>query len=273
MRHYPFPNDAEERERLRLQSGFYAPATRSFLTSFESEGVQRILDLGTGIGGTLPTLVEHFGKEQKLEITCMDLDPTALEEAALVAESLKPRASFTFVNQRLEHYEPTELFDLAFARCFLMYFDDPAEMVRKIARLVRPGGFIVIQDADHTSYCRSEPPSPVYDGYAEEILAMGSYCEVQENLGLRLAAVFREAGIQPVVEHRTQRHDSGPDSPAYDVLARTILGMRRQSKLLSRESPDVVPLEQLTAELKSAAVGCTVFSSTLIGVAGKVKGV
>lgn len=268
MLYYPFPNDAEERERLRRQSSFYGPATRSFLTSFETQKVHRILDLGTGIGGTLPLLVERFGQEQRPELTGMDLDEVALAEAKTNSAHLD--ATFTFTPSKLEEYEPPHLFDFVFARCFLMYLTDPVEMLRQIARHVRPGGYIAIQDADHTSYCRTEPASPLYDTYAQEILEMGALCEVKENLGLRLAAVFREAGLQPVVEHRTQRHDSGPDSPAYDILARTILGMRRQRALHNLGGPKVVPLESLVQELQQEGVNRTIFSSTLIGVACQV---
>jgi SAM-dependent methyltransferase len=59
--------------------------------------------------------------------------------------------------------------DLAFARLFLMYQTDPAEALRKIAALVRPGGRIVAIDIlPDRNYPAFDPPIPT----AERIIRL-----------------------------------------------------------------------------------------------------
>jgi hypothetical protein len=43
-----------------------------------------------------------------------------------------------------------------------MYLSDPVEALRKLARHLRSGGLIVVQEIDMES-CRSMPPSPLLE--------------------------------------------------------------------------------------------------------------
>ena len=49
-------------------------------------------------------------------------------------------------------------FDLAYTRLFLMHQPDPVRTLSQIARLLRPGGWVVAQEALRSPPPRSHPP-------------------------------------------------------------------------------------------------------------------
>ncbi|QDV05735.1 Trans-aconitate 2-methyltransferase [Planctomycetes bacterium Poly30] len=266
MIHYPFEHDAEEHERLQRQDDLFRPLTRSFLAAVEAEGVKRVLDIGTGTGANHAVLAERFGPG--LHITGLDPDRAAMQ---IASRRLPPGVKFFEpVPESIEEYRPDQAFDLAFMRCVLMYCDDPVATVKKVASFVRPGGYVLIQDADHSSYCRTEPESLEFAALHHEIQGYGVTAGVHENMGLRLVDVFVDSGLTPRMEHRAKRHDGVSDPRIFALLGRTVVGMRRKAAAVGIPHPAEMDANAIASRLEALAAGRRVFSSTLVGVAAQL---
>jgi SAM-dependent methyltransferase len=74
-------------------------------------------------------------------------------------------------------------FDLAYARLFLMHQPDPVRTLRQIARLLRPGGWVVAQEALRTPPPRSHP----------HLDALGAYWDLVYQLLERAGGVPHDA--------------------------------------------------------------------------------
>ena len=55
-------------------------------------------------------------------------------------------------------------FDAVVGRWILMYLDDPADVIRRAARMLRPGGIVAfMESADLAAPVRAHPPTPLHD--------------------------------------------------------------------------------------------------------------
>jgi SAM-dependent methyltransferase len=87
-------------------------------------------------------------------------------------------------------------FDVAHARFLLEHLPDPIEAVRVMARAIRPGGRIVLQDDDHDLMrLWPEPPgmAEVWRAYVRSYERNGT----DPRVGRRLVALLHQAGLVP----------------------------------------------------------------------------
>ena len=88
------------------------------------------------------------------------------------------------------------VFDLAHARFVLEHVPDPKVVVRAMARAVRPGGRVVLEDDDHW-VLRFWPESvecvTLWRSYVETYTRVGNDPQV----GRKLVSLLHEAGVQP----------------------------------------------------------------------------
>ena len=115
---------------------------RAMLELIGGEGpVGRLLDIGTGTGRILELLAPHSERSIGLDV---DHDMLVLARAAL-GEAQLSRAS---VRQGDLHRPPFEAasFDIAVMHHVLHLLDDPGEAIADAARLLRPGGRLLVVD-------------------------------------------------------------------------------------------------------------------------------
>lgn len=110
---------------------------------------QSVLDVGCAQGTLALTLAER-GKS----VTAVDIRPAFLE----YARSRYERGDVRFVAANLFDAPDLGLFDMAFANQIIEHVVYPAELLRKLARYVRPGGVLVTTTPNH-DYFRSSLPS------------------------------------------------------------------------------------------------------------------
>jgi len=88
-------------------------------------------------------------------------------------------------------------FDLAHARFVLEHVRDPLAVVRHMARAVRPGGRVVLQDDDHDVFrCWPEPAGfvPLWRAFQRSYDRLG--CD--PFIGRRLVSMLHDAGARPI---------------------------------------------------------------------------
>jgi SAM-dependent methyltransferase len=89
-------------------------------------------------------------------------------------------------------------FDLAFTRCFLMHQPDPAHTLGRIAALLRPGGWVVVQEPLRSPPPRSSPQCESLTKYWELIHEVIESAGVPHNTIDDLPACARNAGLDLV---------------------------------------------------------------------------
>ena len=196
--------------RLARQERLVRPATREYLLTAGIAPGMRVLDVGSGAGAVAFIAADLVGPSGQVVGT--DLAPTAI--AAATAGATKRRLG----NVSFHQGNPAEmiferLFDAVVGRYVLLFQPDPADMLRRLAKLVRPGGVLVFHEPDW-SFARSDPPAPLYDRCHRWVVDIFERVGTSTNMSAKLHRAFIGAGLPPPVMRMRatigeRRHRSG----------------------------------------------------------------
>jgi SAM-dependent methyltransferase len=101
----------------------------------------RCLDVGAGGGDVSVALAAMVGREGR--VYAVDSDPLSRDEVARTAAAHTQVIALTQAGEDL--ILPEEV-DLAFCRFLLLHVFDPAVVVRRMAAVVKPGAWVVVQE-------------------------------------------------------------------------------------------------------------------------------
>jgi SAM-dependent methyltransferase len=151
--------DGSDPDLRRLLSGAELGAENA-RTAFRRVGVQpgwNVIDCGCGPIGGLAVLAEMVGPAGR--VVGVDVSPAAVQRARAVVTALE-LGNVEVVAGDLHDLDAAALggpFDLAFTRAFMMHQADPVRTLRRIADLLRPGGWLVVHEALESPPPRSHP--------------------------------------------------------------------------------------------------------------------
>jgi SAM-dependent methyltransferase len=156
---YRLGHSERELERLSTQARLLGPITREYFVEAGIAPGMRVLDVGSGSGDVAFLVADLVGESGS--VTGVDRAPAAIATARRRADAR------SVMNVRFHEGDPTEMrfdepFDAVVGRYVLMFQPDRARMLRRLARLLRPGGVIVFHEPDW-SVIRSHPPAPTFD--------------------------------------------------------------------------------------------------------------
>jgi SAM-dependent methyltransferase len=125
---------------------------------------------------------------------------------------------------------PRNAYDLIFARWVFLFLPDVDTHLRKLAAALKPGGRIAIED-----YCRGTlrmvPEPPEWNDFLQADLAFFASQGGDANIGARLPALYRNAGLD-VVDVTTTTKVGRPGSVEWDWMSTYFLGvLARYGKL------------------------------------------
>jgi ubiquinone/menaquinone biosynthesis C-methylase UbiE len=169
---YLLAGQSSELERLQLQSRVGEPAGRTVLERLGDGAGRGVLDVGCGAMGWLRILGQWVGSDG--EVIGSDIDPKLLEAARQLAAA-EQLANVTVVKDDLfaSLLEP-ESFDLVHARFQLAPLGRASDQLAAYDRLVRPGGTIVLEDPDASTW-HFNPPAES----AERLAALRAEAEAE----------------------------------------------------------------------------------------------
>lgn len=104
----------------------------------------RCADVGAGGGDVSVALAELVGRDGR--VYAVDSDPLARDAVAEQAAA-RQAAQVVAITQAAEELTLPEAVDLAFCRFLLLHVVDPLLVLRRMAAAVRPGGWVVAQEA------------------------------------------------------------------------------------------------------------------------------
>jgi SAM-dependent methyltransferase len=190
-----------ELQRLARQAQLLEPTTRDFFQAAGMTPGMRVLDVGSGTGDVAFLAAELVGPNGQVVGT--DTAPEAIA-AARDAGLARGLAEVSFREGNPAGMTFDRPFDFVVGRYVLHHQADPSELLRGLARHLRPGGIIVFHELDW-SFARSEPAAPVYDRCCRWIVNTFDRSGYSlTNVGARLHRAFSRAGLSaPAMRMRT----------------------------------------------------------------------
>ncbi len=159
------------------------PDLAAMLEAASLRGDERVLDVGSGAGHTALAFAPHVR-----EVVGLDLTQAMLDEARRLA-SVRGIA-----NLRLERGDamalpyPDACFDLVTCRQCAHHFERPERALREAARVLRPGGRLVLVDS-------VAPEDPAQDTFLNAIELLRDSSHVRDHAVSRWLGLFDEAGL------------------------------------------------------------------------------
>jgi ubiquinone/menaquinone biosynthesis C-methylase UbiE len=211
MTEYVLGTSDHELERLELQSAVWRGPTEDFLAALEIAPGASALDLGCGPGHVVESLRRLVGPAGI--VTGVDESPRWI---ATLESTIRDRG-WTNVRARRGRLQEVEFApgsqDLVFLRWVLSFLPDPAGLLARFARWLRPGGTLAVLDYNHEGislYPESEGFRAIVRATRSLYASRGGDTFVMGHIG----RLFAEAGLEPAVL-RPYVLAGAPDSPAF----------------------------------------------------------
>jgi ubiquinone/menaquinone biosynthesis C-methylase UbiE len=208
---YPLGTNPEELERLRFQHEVWGGVTRAFLDRLDLPRGARVVDLGCGPGFVTAELATRVGRSG--EVLAIDESPRWIEH---VEQSIELHG-WTHVRTQTARLEDAELdeshHDLCFARWVLSFVADPAAVVTRLARSLRPGGTFAFQDYNHEGVSLF-PDSAGFRAVVRATRELYRHSGGDVWVAGRASELFRKAGLE-LVTLTPNVLCGGPRSPAF----------------------------------------------------------
>jgi ubiquinone/menaquinone biosynthesis C-methylase UbiE len=210
------------------------------------------IDCGCGPIGGLAVMAEMVGPAGR--VVGVDFSEPTIERARSVAATLQLGNVELFAGDihELDSAAVGGPFDLAYARHFLMHQPDPVRTLTQIAGLLRPGGWIVAQEALRSPLPRSHPHLDALGAYWELVYELLERAGgVPHNAVDDLAGSARAAGLD-VVEVDGCFWTTDPQL-GFDLHAATLLAARERA-VASGVAPGQ-QIDDLVSDLRAAKDG------------------
>jgi cyclopropane fatty-acyl-phospholipid synthase-like methyltransferase len=256
-------HNTSELERLIEQARFFGDLTEQVLRLAGLEPGMRVLDIGCGTGDVSFLAAKLVGVEGEVIGVDKSLAATTLASQRAAAVGL---TNVQFVTQDLTELVLDEPADALIGRLVLMYFADPAVLLRRLCQFMRPGGIVVFHELDSTA-AKSWPRCELVETTVARINQTFTRAGVDVQTGLKLAQIFIEAGLPKPEMIQAARLGNGLDSPAYKQITeitRTLLPLMERVGVATAAEVDIDTLtERLGQEV--VANNATLVAPPLIG--------
>ena len=267
---YSLGHSQRELERLEAQARLIGPVTRCFFREAGIGAGMHVLDVGSGAGDTAFLVADLVGRTG-------EVIGTDRVEAAVVAAQERAKAH-RIHNVSFRAGDPSEMafdrpFDAVVGRYVLLFQADPTEMLRKLARRVRPGGVIAFHEPEWDS-TRSIPPSPTYDRcrqWIADVLRLAGTPDT--NMTLRLHQAFVGAGLTaPSMRMQTFVGGGTECMEWLHAVAELVGSLLPTIEKLGVATAAEVDLETLTERLRREVIanGSLIIGRTEIGLWSRV---
>ena len=261
---YLLANQPSELQRLQLQSRVWEPIGRHVLANLDGGSGGRALDVGCGALGWLRILSEWVGPSGQVVGT--DIDESLLDAARAFLEAEGISNVELVVDDVFESELDAQSFDLVHARYLIAPLGRGPEQVASHQRLVRPGGSVVLEEWDLSSW-HFNPPAPA----AERLIQLLSeiFADLGGEAGRGLPGLLREVGIE---EPEIDAHVIAL-KPGHPYLRLPLqFSVALESRLLELVSEDDLASLRLEAESELAEPGRWGTTFTLIQSWGRPEG-
>ncbi|MGI5531254.1 methyltransferase domain-containing protein [Streptomyces syringium] len=233
------PHPEFELRRLREQALMFWPKE---LRTFQQLGLRPdwdVLDAGSGPGFITGQLLDAVPEGT---VTALELDEGLLAQARSHLGPHEGGRLRLLQGSITEAPLPGAQFDLALARLVLQHLSQPAQALTELNRLLRPGGRLVVADADDAMWGSVHPAIPGLD----EVLATRRLHQAKRggnrHVGRAVPAMMRAAGFgQITVEAVTVSSDElGMNALAGHLDVRARMSLLVKEGVIGQERIDQI---------------------------------
>ncbi len=209
---YVLPTGREDKSRLDLIHAVYGRVSELGLQAAAIGAVSRAADIGCGTGTVSRWMAERMGASGRVD--AIDIAPEQIDVAKSLAAAPGAASIHYAVGSAYEPALPETAFDLVFCRLVLCHLKEPEKAVAQMAKLLRPGGRLVLVDLDLRDIF-TMPPCEFYPAFvAEAVIPLQAAIGVDYSVGLRLHGLMSEAGLatqsiladQPIIREGPEKH-------------------------------------------------------------------
>jgi len=197
-----FRDASAELERLRIQAEVFWPSELPVLERHGLRpGVADVLEAGCGPGYVTALLREHL---RGGSVTALDLDPAMLEHAR---GHLGQDGRVRFVQASVQQTGlPDDAFDVVLARLVLQHVPDARGAFPELRRVLRPGGRLIVVDADFAFTTIFDPEPPFARELMDAVIQGQRLQGGDPHIGRRLPAMLRDAGFTEIIVDAVVAH-------------------------------------------------------------------
>ncbi|MFM9027833.1 MAG: methyltransferase domain-containing protein [Bacteroidota bacterium] len=188
---YIIQGGEEGKSRLNVLSDVLKSTTRSLLESVGKLSGKRLLDIGSGGGHVSLMMSELVGP--KGFVTAIDFDQEIIRLSVADAKALGiENVAYCAMDAYALEYENE--FDVAYSRFLLSHLQQPQVVLNKMARSVRSGGSVVVEDIDFSGhFCY--PTSDAFTAYVNYYSTVSRNNGQNPDLGLYLQSLFNAESL------------------------------------------------------------------------------
>lgn len=216
---YVLGDHAREAARLRAQARLWDPVSHALFDRLRVKRGSRVLEVGPGqgslhmelrrrVGGTVDAVERSAAFANRLEQLCR-------------RDGLGP--SRIFLSDLNEADLPANTYDLIFARWVFLFLPDPAAHVKLLARALKPGGRLAIQDYHRDTFMLVPRPDD-WDDFIKGDRALFASQGGNVSIGVRLPAMMQAAGLDlDSIEQTTK--DGTPGSATWNWVTNYVMSV------------------------------------------------
>jgi SAM-dependent methyltransferase len=229
-----------EDEQIRLERQADELAADSQML-FDRVGIAhgaRVIEMGCGPRGCLELLSHRVGRSgHVVGLEC---------NAEQVARARRFVAKRGLVNVDVLQGDasttglPDGAFDVAAARLVLVNVPQPEAIVAEMVRLVRPGGHVLLHEADCIAHLMCDPPLPAWHRLFDLLNRLASLHGIDRFIGRKVPRLLRQAGLLDV-QVQPLMHAYPPGHGRRSVLLDFVLNVRArllEARLVDQEDVD-----------------------------------
>jgi SAM-dependent methyltransferase len=261
-------SDAELR-RLALQSAFWGELTEEVFRRAGIGAGMHVLDVGCGAGDVSFLAARLVGPSGT--VLGIDRSEDAVEKARSRARA-QGLDWCHFAVSDANTFQTNQHLDAIVGRLVLLYLGDPARTLRELARHLRPGGIVAFHELILRSMGSVSEPAPLISRVVQWVTTAFERAAVEVDMGLKLDATFRAAGLPAPETHVEARLAADSASPAFDILAdltRSLLPAIEKFGIATPAEVDIDTLAQRLRDARDAADACWL-SPVLVGAWARV---
>jgi SAM-dependent methyltransferase len=206
----------DELGRLRLLEARYDPRTFRRLGMFGPLAGARCLEVGAGAGSVARWLAARVGPAGQVVAT--DTDPRFLADAEKAGAEVRRHDILA------DPLEPGR-YDLVHCRALLLHLADPPLAVRNMAAAIRPGGWLLVEDADYVSLVAADPLHPRAARFDQTVRKLFTFFAASGTFdpffGRRLPSLVNAAGLAETGSEAMACHRRGGSREA-ELLRRSL---------------------------------------------------
>lgn len=247
---YPLGYSEQEARRLADQGALLEGLTEDLLRRAGLAHGMRVLDIGCGVGDVSLLAARIVGKGGT--VLGVDRASSSVETARQRVAALGV-TNVRFAEADVIAFEPDGKFDAIVGRLVLLYLPDPATVLRRLSRQLRPGGIITFQEYD-MSQAAQVPPSELFMKVRRWLLEAFSAGGAELDMGTKLYTTFLRAELpHPNMVAATQVV-CGPTSIGYEYLVRVLRSLLPLVERSGVADAAEIGIDTLAARLHDDAV-------------------